>query len=604
MLDVIGGLPAAKTPLNARITGTIPMDGYRIEKVLFESLPGLHVTALVYVPDAPSGPKPAVLVACGHAPDGKSFRNYQELSGQLARRGYVVICWDPVGQGERSQFWDAARGRSRYNLVCGEHAVLGNLACVAGSSLVRYMVWDGMRALDYLLTRAGRRPRPHRGDGHERRRVPVPVPGRARRAHRGGGARPASSPRCPCAWRTGSSRTRTAIPSRIPIVSSPRASTTRAAAAASIRARSSCWRRSRTSFPSRARARRSARWPPSTAPSATATASPWPKASTATCTRRRTAAPPSRSSTASSGLPARTTLDPIKILDPAALRCTPTGQVRVDLPGRSLPEVIREELARAPAAPKRRSRTSIAATATRGSRLARRPKGPAPAAGVIAWEAAGGVDVGDVRDRPLPAAPRRAPGDPAPAHPSRSAGPAGARSSQLSLEGKVGAADWPDVRRRLDAGRRGALVRPARGGREPDALPRGLGRRSDPGRGRRGAGLLQSALGRAGQPRLQRAPDRPPLFPGDDRGRRDRVAVRAREAGRPRAGPGAVRSPRAAWPSRPRGPSRARGRGRWRTPRPSAGRTWWSRCARSGRSSTSCPEGPRSIAELDGERLE
>ena len=130
------------------------MDGYRIEKVVFESLPGLHVTALVYVPDGPSGRKPAVLVPCGHAPDGKSFRNYQELSGQLARRGYVVISWDPVGQGERSQFWDAARGRSRYNLVCGEHAVLGNLACVAGSSLVRYMVWDGMRALDYLLTRA------------------------------------------------------------------------------------------------------------------------------------------------------------------------------------------------------------------------------------------------------------------------------------------------------------------------------------------------------------------------------------------------------------------------------------------------------------------
>src|SRR5207245_9303855 len=90
---------------------------------------------------------------CGHAPDGKAFKNYQELAGQLARRGYVVLCWDPVGQGERSQFWDAARGRSRYNLVCGEHAVLGNLACVAGTSLNRFMVWDGMRAVDYLLTR-------------------------------------------------------------------------------------------------------------------------------------------------------------------------------------------------------------------------------------------------------------------------------------------------------------------------------------------------------------------------------------------------------------------------------------------------------------------
>jgi len=58
-----------------------------------------------------------------------------------------------VGQGERSQFWDSAKGRSRYNLVCGEHAVLGNLATIAGASLVRWMVWDGMRAVDYLLTR-------------------------------------------------------------------------------------------------------------------------------------------------------------------------------------------------------------------------------------------------------------------------------------------------------------------------------------------------------------------------------------------------------------------------------------------------------------------
>jgi dienelactone hydrolase len=153
-LDVIGGLPQQRTPLNARIVDTVRMDGYRIEKVMFESVPGLHVTALVYVPDAPAGPKPAVLVGCGHSPLGKAFVNYQNIAGRLAKRGYVVICWDPVGQGERSQFWDQARNRSRFNLVCGEHAILGNLATLAGTSLTRWMVWDGMRAVDYLLTRA------------------------------------------------------------------------------------------------------------------------------------------------------------------------------------------------------------------------------------------------------------------------------------------------------------------------------------------------------------------------------------------------------------------------------------------------------------------
>jgi dienelactone hydrolase len=152
-LDVIGGLPETKSPLNARVTGTVPMDGYRIEKLVFESLPGIHVTALVYVPEGPVGRKPVVLLACGHSPEGKAYPGYQEIAVRLARRGYVVLCWDPVGQGERSQFWDEARGRSRYNLVCGEHAVLGNFATIAGTSLVRYMLWDGVRAVDYMLTR-------------------------------------------------------------------------------------------------------------------------------------------------------------------------------------------------------------------------------------------------------------------------------------------------------------------------------------------------------------------------------------------------------------------------------------------------------------------
>jgi hypothetical protein len=153
LLEIVGGLPQTRTPLEARVVGTLPRDGYRIEKVVFESLPGLHVTALLYLPEAPAGRKPAVLLACGHAPLGKAHPAYQEMAARLAKRGYVVLCFDPVGQGERSQFWDAARGRSRYNLVCGEHAVLGNLCTLAGTSLVRFMVWDAVRALDYLESR-------------------------------------------------------------------------------------------------------------------------------------------------------------------------------------------------------------------------------------------------------------------------------------------------------------------------------------------------------------------------------------------------------------------------------------------------------------------
>ncbi len=152
LLQMIGGLPEEKTNLHPRITGKIHMDGFSIEKLIFESLPGVYVTALVYLPEDYSAKHPAVLLPAGHATNGKN--NYQELGQRLAMRGYVVLAWDPVGQGERSQFWDAKAGKSRYNLICAEHAVLGNLAYLAGTNLARWEIWDGIRAVDYLLTRS------------------------------------------------------------------------------------------------------------------------------------------------------------------------------------------------------------------------------------------------------------------------------------------------------------------------------------------------------------------------------------------------------------------------------------------------------------------
>jgi pimeloyl-ACP methyl ester carboxylesterase len=151
LLAMLGGLPATKTPLNPRVTGQMQMRGFHLEKVIFESLPGVYVTAVVYVPD--DGPRrhPAVLIPSGHSTNGKV--HYQDLGQRLAQRGYVAITWDPVGQGERSQFWDAKSNKSRYNLICAEHAILGNLAYLAGTNLARWEIWDGIRAVDYLLTR-------------------------------------------------------------------------------------------------------------------------------------------------------------------------------------------------------------------------------------------------------------------------------------------------------------------------------------------------------------------------------------------------------------------------------------------------------------------
>src|SRR4029077_6704456 len=110
LLAMLGGLPSERTPLHPKITGTIQVEGFRIEKLIFESLPGVYVTALVYVPDDGNKRHPAILVPSGHSTNGKD--HYQALCQRLVQRGYVVICWDPVGQGERSQFWDAKAGKS------------------------------------------------------------------------------------------------------------------------------------------------------------------------------------------------------------------------------------------------------------------------------------------------------------------------------------------------------------------------------------------------------------------------------------------------------------------------------------------------------------
>jgi cephalosporin-C deacetylase-like acetyl esterase len=152
VLQMIGGLPTEKSDLHPTITGVVPGVGIHIEKLIYQSLPNFYVTALVFVPENGEKIHPAVLVPAGHSPDGKA--HYQDLCQRLALRGYLVISWDPVGQGERSQFWDAKMKRSRYNLICGEHAVMGNLAYLAGANLARWEIWDGMRAVDYLLTRA------------------------------------------------------------------------------------------------------------------------------------------------------------------------------------------------------------------------------------------------------------------------------------------------------------------------------------------------------------------------------------------------------------------------------------------------------------------
>jgi cephalosporin-C deacetylase-like acetyl esterase len=151
-LRLLGGLPEKSGVPPVRKMGMIDGGDYVVEKLVYESFPGYFVPALLYKPKTIKSPVPGVLSPCGHSTTGKSAGPYQILHINLAKQGYMVLTYDPVGQGERSQFWDAEKGRSRFNLGCGEHAVLGNPLYLLGTSLARYRIWDGMRGLDYLVS--------------------------------------------------------------------------------------------------------------------------------------------------------------------------------------------------------------------------------------------------------------------------------------------------------------------------------------------------------------------------------------------------------------------------------------------------------------------
>lgn len=141
-----------KTPLNARVTGTLARGAYNIEKVIFESRPGFPVTANLYVPQQRKGPLPAVVGTCGHSDVGKAAPIYQSFAQGLARQGYVVLIFDPIGQGERIQYLSAAL-KPRHGIGVAEHNYVGNQMVLTGEAFSSWLAWDGIRCVDYLLTR-------------------------------------------------------------------------------------------------------------------------------------------------------------------------------------------------------------------------------------------------------------------------------------------------------------------------------------------------------------------------------------------------------------------------------------------------------------------
>ena len=128
-------------------------DGFHIEKVIFDSQPNFPVTAALYLPDvAPaSGRFPAIVVAPGHSIQGKSA-DYT-FSSNFARNGFAVLDYDPIGQGERIQYFDQKTNTTTFGAATGDHGEAGLQPLLVGDAVSRYFIWDAMRAVDYLQSR-------------------------------------------------------------------------------------------------------------------------------------------------------------------------------------------------------------------------------------------------------------------------------------------------------------------------------------------------------------------------------------------------------------------------------------------------------------------
>ena len=150
--EAFGPFPA-RTPLNARVTSSFEENGIAVDLVTFESRPGFTVTGALFKPAGSTGKLPAILYLCGHSETGFRYESYQRVIQNLARKGFAVFAIDPIGQGERLQYFDPEKGKSRIGGPTAEHSYAGMQCLLLGRTLAMVRVWDAIRALDYLSER-------------------------------------------------------------------------------------------------------------------------------------------------------------------------------------------------------------------------------------------------------------------------------------------------------------------------------------------------------------------------------------------------------------------------------------------------------------------
>jgi hypothetical protein len=152
LLEVVGPFPE-KTPLKVEITGKKQKNGFRFENIVFQSQPGFYVSGTLFIPDGLKGKTPAIVYCSGHTPLAYRAATYQHVILNLVKKGFIVFAFDPVGQGERLEYFDHETNEVQVGGPTKQHSYPGAQAFIVGSSQARHMIWDGIRAVDYLLTR-------------------------------------------------------------------------------------------------------------------------------------------------------------------------------------------------------------------------------------------------------------------------------------------------------------------------------------------------------------------------------------------------------------------------------------------------------------------
>jgi dienelactone hydrolase len=161
--DLVGGFPSERGPLRPATLETRTFPGYRREKIVFDSRPGVSVLAYVLLPTSAKPPAPVVVCVPGHGRgvddivgideqgrDRTDKAGYQhDFAIQVAEAGMAAIAIEPMAFGCRRDPLNARQGLSRK----GCEPVAGG-ALLVGQTMIAWRVWDVMRTIDYIATRA------------------------------------------------------------------------------------------------------------------------------------------------------------------------------------------------------------------------------------------------------------------------------------------------------------------------------------------------------------------------------------------------------------------------------------------------------------------